>query len=139
MQNRIGYVLKRVQSGLRAEMDRALQAKGLTTPQYAVLSALERESGISNAELARRSFVTPQTMIRIVETLEKLRLIARQPHPTHGKVLTASLTAQGSRLVASCHAAVAAVEERMLQPLSAQERSKLRSLLERCASALDKK
>jgi DNA-binding MarR family transcriptional regulator len=55
MDDRIG---KRVQAGLRSGMDRALETKGLTTPQYAALSALERESGLSNAELARRSFVT---------------------------------------------------------------------------------
>jgi DNA-binding MarR family transcriptional regulator len=61
LDDRIGYLLKRVQAGLRAEMDEALEAKRLTTPQYAVLSALEREPGISNADLARRSFVTPHT------------------------------------------------------------------------------
>ena len=102
MDDRIGYLLKRVQAGLRWGMDRALETKGLTTSQYAVRSALERESGLSNAELARRSFVTPQTMIRIVENLEALHLIERQPHPTHGKVLTAFLTPEGARRVAAC-------------------------------------
>lgn len=137
MDDRIGYLLKRVQAGLRAAMDQALEAKGLTTPQYAVLSALEEESGISNAELARRSFVTPQTMIRIVENLESSKLIERQPHPTHGKVLTVSLTTEGARRVASCHAAIAAIEDRMLKDLGVRERSTLRSLLERCAASLD--
>ena len=137
MDERIGYLLKRAQAGLRSGMDEALATKGLTTPQYAVLSALEREPGISNAELARRSFVTPQTMIRIVEHLETLQLIARQPHPTHGRVLTASLTPKGARLVASCHAAAEAVEARMLRGLGARERATLQSLLERCATALD--
>ncbi|MGA9524034.1 MAG: MarR family transcriptional regulator [Myxococcaceae bacterium] len=118
-------------------MDEALAAKGLTTPQYAVLSALEREPGISNAELARRSFVTPQTMIRIVDNLESLRLIARKPHPTHGKVLMANLTPEGARLVKSCHSTVEAVETRMLRGLKASERSTLQSLLERCAAAIE--
>ena len=137
MDDRIGYLLKRVQAGLRAGMDEALAAKGLTTPQYAVLSALEREPGISNAELARRSFVTPQTMIRIVDNLESLRLIARKPHPTHGKVLMANLTPEGARLVKSCHSTVEAVETRMLRGLKASERSTLQSLLERCAAAIE--
>jgi hypothetical protein len=68
--DRIGYLLKRVQFRLRSQMDKVLESKGLTTPQYAVLSFLEHEPGASSAELARRSFVTPQTMIRIVENLE---------------------------------------------------------------------
>lgn len=137
MDERVGYLLKRVQAALRGGMDHALEAKGLTTPQYAVLSALEQEPEISSAELARRSFVTPQTMIRIVEILESLRLIRRKAHPTHGRVLMASLTPEGARLVTSCHAAVKAVEERMLRGLTAGERSALRALLARCAKALE--
>ncbi len=133
----IGFLLRRAQATLRSEMDDALEANGLTTPQYAVLTALEREPGISNAELARRAFVTPQTMIRIVEKLEALRFIVRQSHATHGKILAASLTAQGARLVASCHAAVDAVEARMLRSMDARERAILQSLLKRCAEALE--
>jgi len=118
-------------------MDAALEAKGLTTPQYAVLSALELEPGISNAELARRSFVTPQTMIRIVGNLESLGLISRTAHPTHGKVLMATLTLEGARLVSSCHAEVTAVETRMLRRLGASERTTLQKLLEQCVAALE--
>lgn len=137
MDLRIGYLLKRVQGALRSEMDDVLEQKGLTTPQYAVLTALEAEPGISNAELARRSFVTPQTMIRIVENLEKSRFIERTPHPVHGKILTATLTREGARRVAACHAAVNAVEERMLGRLKDRERATLRKLLESCAAALE--
>src|ERR1700722_9693573 len=92
--DRIGYLLKRVQHSLRSRMDKVLESKGLTTPQYAVLSFLENEPGASSAELARRSFVTPQTMIRIVENLETLGLIRREPHPTHGRGLAAGCRAQ---------------------------------------------
>ena len=56
---KIGYQLKRLQSLLRARMDAALDERGLTTPQYAALSAIEAAPGLSNAALARRSFVTP--------------------------------------------------------------------------------
>jgi DNA-binding MarR family transcriptional regulator len=76
-------------------------------------------------------------MIRIVENLEKLKLIDRQPHQVHGKILTTSLTASGARRVADCHAAVQAVEERMLKWLGASERANLRRLLGMCADALD--
>lgn len=134
----MGYLLKRAQSSLRAHMDRALEEKGLTTPQYAVLAALEEQPGISSAELARRSFVTPQTMIRIVENLEELALIKREPHPVHGKILTIRLTASGARRVADCHAAVLAVEKRMLSGMNTNERAALRRLLETCASSLER-
>jgi DNA-binding MarR family transcriptional regulator len=136
MDDRIGYMLKRVQAALRARMDQVLGPRGLTAPQYAVLSALEREPGISNAELARRAFVTPQTMVRIVEHLEALGLVARHAHPSHGRIRPASLTRQGEKRVAGCHAGVAGLEQEMLADLGPEQRRQLLDLLVKCAVAL---
>ena len=58
-------------------MDRALVELNLTTPQYSVLSELHEFPGLSNADLARKSFVTPQTMNLIVQNLEARELIGR--------------------------------------------------------------
>jgi DNA-binding MarR family transcriptional regulator len=44
----------------------------LTTPQYAVLAFLEVEAGDSNAALARRVFVTPQTIQAILGFVDKV-------------------------------------------------------------------
>ena len=129
-------MLKRVQASLRTRTDQALGQRGLTTPQYAVLAALEREAGISNAELARRAFVTPQTMVRIVETLEARGLVSRHPHPSHGRIRPASLTPRGARLVAGCHAVVVGMEQRMLADLGPEQRRQLLDLLVTCAVAL---
>jgi DNA-binding MarR family transcriptional regulator len=132
----VGYRLKRAQHALRAEMDRTLQPYGLTTPQYVVLAALESYPGMSNAQLARRSFVTPQTMVRIVAGLTKRGLVARKAYPTHGRVLPADLTAQGLRKVRACHTKVTEVEYRLLAPFSQEERRTLARLLQECAEAL---
>lgn len=137
MDDRVGYVLKKVQAVLRARMDEVLEDRGLTMPQYAALSALEQDPGISNAELARRSFVTPQTMIRIIGNLEAMGLVAREPHPTHGRVLLTTLTAKGKKLVGSCHQGALAVETRMLRSLSARERAHFLKMLERCFRSLE--
>ena len=133
---RAGYLVKRVQVALRSAMDRALLSDDLTTPQYAVLSALQKAPGLSNAELARRSFVTPQTMIRIVASLEDKGLVTRVEHPWHGRILEASLTAAGEKTVNACHQRVKRVENRMEGDLSETERRTLADLLERCAVAL---
>jgi len=101
-----------------------------------VLSWLERQPGISSAELSRRSFVTPQTMIRIVENLVTLGLIHREPHPTHGRILVTSLTRKGETVVAACHAEVNAVENQLLHGLTKHERVELRGLLLRCIAAI---
>ena len=72
-----GYILKRTQLALRGAMDDALVTVNLTTPQYAALSELSEEQGLSNAELARRCFVTPQTMHQILRGLERTSSFTR--------------------------------------------------------------
>jgi DNA-binding MarR family transcriptional regulator len=95
----MGYAVKRLQQALRARMDGVLARHALTTPQYAVLALLGERPGISNADLARLSFVTPPTMIRIVTTLEDLGLVVRVDRPTEGRARAAQLTAEGQRRV----------------------------------------
>ncbi len=117
-------------------MDHALASAGLTTPQYAVLAALERAPGLSNADLARVSFVTPQTMMRILAGLEEKGLVQRTEHPSHGRILEATLTPRGTRVVEASHQLVLRVEHKMLSPLAGAERVSLASFLDRCANAL---
>lgn len=137
MERRVGYELKRAQQALRARMDEALRGRGMTTPQYAALSALEREDGLSNAELARRSFVTPQTMNGIVANLEAARLVQRRPHLEHGRIRQIFLTDPGRSVVRSAHPVVTEIERRMLAPLVDDERSRLLTALRACALALE--
>jgi DNA-binding MarR family transcriptional regulator len=122
LEGRIGYQLKRAEHALRVEMDGVLRGLGLTTPQYAVLSVLDDEPGLSGAALARRCFVTPQTMNQIVAKLEKEALISRRDHPEHGRIRQAYLTERGEELVSRAHRDVEDVEERMLAGFDADER-----------------
>ncbi len=96
------------------KLDKALRELGLTTPQYATLSALEESPGLSGAALARHSFVTPPTMNGIVTNLETTGLVVRRSHPKHGRVLQAYLTEEGVGLVVQAHRVVEAIEERIL-------------------------
>ena len=136
LESRVGYELKRVQHDLRLGMDGTLKELGVTTPQYAALSVLAEEPGLSNAALARRSFVTPQTMNQIMVRLEAARLVERHAHPEHGRVLQAYLTEEGKRLRQKCAGRVDAIEGLMVSGLSDEERSNLLGLLRRCSAAL---
>ncbi len=137
VESRVGYQMKRAQHTLRVEVDKALREVGMTTAQYAALSALEAAPGLSGAELARRSFVTPQTMNVILTKLEAAGLVVRRPHPEHGRVLQAYLTEIGENSVARAHGLVEAVEGRMLDRLSQDDRRRLSEALRSCADALE--
>jgi DNA-binding MarR family transcriptional regulator len=136
-EGRVGYQMKRAEHALRLEMDGALRDLGLTTPQYAALSVLEATPGLSGAALARRCFVTPQTMNQILVTLEEGRLVVRRSHPEHGRILQAYLTSRGEGLLARAHRLVEAIERRMLTGLGRKEQLRLLDTLRGCADALD--
>jgi len=129
-------VLKRAQYPLRQAMDDRLADAALTTPQYAALTALEREEGLSNAELARRCFVTPQTMHSIVTRLEEEGLLRRTPHPNHGRIQRLHLTDEGQTRLDQAHEIVEAIEDRMTEGISQEEVEQAKRILIECAQAL---
>ena len=92
---------------------------------------------MSGAELARRGFVTPQTMNAFVVNLENAGLVVRRPHPEHGRVLQAYLTEAGEELVSGAHGVVEAIEQRMLKELDQDDRLRLFEALRSCADALE--
>jgi DNA-binding MarR family transcriptional regulator len=134
--SRVGYLIKRAQTVLHDAMLDALSAPDLTVTQFAVLTALDDEPGLSNADLARRAFVTPQSMHAVLQELERRTLVVRRTHPQHQRVLQAALTEAGRRTLRSAADAVNTVEEHMLRNLSEPARSKLASALSSCIDAL---
>jgi DNA-binding MarR family transcriptional regulator len=135
-ERRVGYLIKRAQQALRNAMDQALREYRVTTPQYAVLTFLAEEPGLSSAELARRAFVTPQTMNEVLAKLEVDGLVARAADPRHSRILRTRLTAAGARILAACHERVDAIEAQMVSALDAEEQERLAETLERCVEAL---
>src|ERR1700744_3945121 len=82
----IGYLLRQAYAIHRLHMERALAEFGLTPPQFSVLTMLNAYPGISNADVARLSWLTPQTVSVIATNLEKLGAIGRRPHSIHGRI-----------------------------------------------------
>jgi DNA-binding MarR family transcriptional regulator len=134
--SRVGYLIKRAQTVLHDAMTEALHSLDLTVTQFAVLTALDDEPGLSNADLARRAFVTPQSMHAVLQELERRQLVVRRTHPQHQRVLQAALTEVGRRTLRSAAKAINAVEEQMLRNLSIPSRTKLASSLASCIETL---
>ena len=109
----------------------------LKRSQYAALAALEREAGLSNADLARRCFVTPQTMHQILLGLERSKLLERTNHPEHGRVQTTALTVKGHTLLIQAHKRVLSVETKMLKGFTTRERNETKQKLIRLSENLE--
>jgi DNA-binding MarR family transcriptional regulator len=136
VEERVGYLLKMTQQALHGAMERALRGVGLTVSEYAALSLLAEHPDLSNAELARQSFVTPQTMNELLRKLETRGLIERRAHAAHARILPARLTSPGQALLAAGHERVRCIESRMVAGLAPGERAQLRAALRRCRAAL---
>jgi DNA-binding MarR family transcriptional regulator len=136
LRDRPGYLIKQAQAALHAEMARALHEHGVTLAQFAVLVVLAEEPGLSNAELARRAFITPQSMGENLRELEQRHWISRRRHPAHSRILQTELTDQGRKTLQACEAEVLAIEERMLAGLGSDQRRQLATVLQACVAAL---
>jgi DNA-binding MarR family transcriptional regulator len=118
-------------------MESALRNHGLTGAQYAVLSVLARDRGLSGADLARACNTTPQAMNGVLATLERNGLIERHPHPTHGRVLQVDLTREGERRLKAATPAVRALEKAIEGDLRPDQITAFKAWLVASAERLD--
>ena len=130
------YLVKQLELAVRTRLDAVVSAEGLTVPQYTALTVLERTPGLTAADLARNSFVRPQTMAEVITELEQRGLISRTPDPRNQRRYLATLTEAGAALLESVRPAVTAVEAGMTERLSGVEVADLRRLLRACRETL---
>lgn len=131
---RLIYAVGRFHTALRSELSRALREHELTVPQFTTLSVLSRRSGLSNAQLARRSFVTPQAMNQVLASLEAKGLVSRQVSPgagarAHHRARGATLTPRGRTLAKRTEALVDEIEETAFSGITPEQRLELSALL----------
>jgi DNA-binding MarR family transcriptional regulator len=133
----VGYVLKNAQSLLHLRMEEALKPLQLTVSHYSSLYRLRLEPGISAAALARRTFVTRQSMNVMLQQLIDRDLVARPRRADSGRALPTVLTPAGNDLLDAAQKLVSQVEQRMLSGMTPNERAALAGGLAACVSALD--
>ena len=135
---RLAYRVKVAHAAVRGAMDRALREYDLTVPQYACLELLEQQPGLSNAELARATFVTRQSTNVVLRGLQDAGLITRPTATDHGRALPAHLTEQGCRQLARARDAVYAIDQRVTDAVPKERLPALLADLDRMAAALER-
>ncbi|MFH8220963.1 MarR family winged helix-turn-helix transcriptional regulator [Streptomyces sp. NPDC018057] len=133
----VGYRLKRAAAALRGAMDKALREHGLTVPQYSCLELLDQRPGLSNADLARGTFVTRQSANVVLRGLSEAGLITRAATTDHGRALPVHLTPAGQQRLHAARGAVYAVEKRMIGHVPEDRLTALLADLDAMTDALD--
>ena len=92
----------------------------------------------SGADLARAINITPQAMNGVLATLEREALIERHPHPTHGRILQATLTSEGQRRLDAANPAVRALERAIERDFTPDEIATIKTWLVTGAQRLER-
>lgn len=125
----LGYLVRQAYAAVRGAMDEALADLEVTPPQFAVLTMVVNYPGVSGAELARLTFLTPQTINVIVRNLVRAELVEKSADAVHGRILRLHATGRGEALLKRCRARVMEVEERLSVLLGRDEERVVRRWL----------
>ncbi len=98
-------------------------------PSHSAVFAQIRPEGSRLTELARGANMTPQAMGELVDELEELGYLERQPDPTDRRAKLILLTDRGRACVAAGVATIQGIEERIEAILGARGHAELRRLL----------
>ena len=135
----IPYLLKSLHHFLRQTVDEMFRRErfGMSFAHFATLYTLDSEPGVAGAEMARRGFVTAQTMNTILRRLEKDGDIERRPHPANARADSWYITKSGQVRLKRAKRICDGVWRRLLSTLKSAEITQLQNLLERCIGGLD--
>jgi DNA-binding MarR family transcriptional regulator len=125
------YLLAQANAAVRLALDRAFADLNVTVPQFAVLTMIDAYPGVSGADLARLTLLTPQTINVIVKNLERDGLIIKTPDDVHGRVIRIETTARGRALRSKCRSRADAFEKTLAKDLSDAEQRTIRRWLVR--------
>lgn len=130
------YLIKQVELAVRSHLDEAVAGHGITSLQYTALTVLERHPGMTSSELARNSFVRPQTMAQMVTYLVERGLVRREPDARSRRQLLVFLAAEGQALLDELREPVRDIERRMVSGLDDADAQRLGEALRACRVAL---
>lgn len=104
-------------------------------PKHSAVFAQINPGGSRLTELAGRANITPQAMGELVDELEELGYVTRQPDPTDRRAKLIVLTANGRAAVEAGRETIVGLENRITAILGEEGHKSLRKML---ADLLDK-
>ena len=129
IEDSLGYLLNRTARLMANELAERLRPAGVAIGQWAVLLFLWARDGLSQAELSRLVAIEPPTMVRTLDRMVRDGLVTRMPDSDDGRLSRIHLTERGWSLRDELVPLAMAVNDAILQRLTANEGRTLRRLL----------
>ena len=126
---------------LARDVEKLLAAHGLTSPQYNALRILRGAArstpggGLPCSEVGARMVTRDPDMTRLLDRLEKSRLISRARDGNDRRVVNVRITTEGQRVLAALDKPVSELHARQGRVLTRAEIRRLIALLEKLREA----
>ncbi len=125
--------LFRTTEALSRPLVELLKTVDLSPPQYNVLRILRGSpEGLTCGEIAKRMITHDPDITRLLDRMEKRRLISRGRDEQDRRVVLARITADGLHVLAGLDQPIRDLHRRLLGHLGPQRLRALRTLLEAC-------
>ena len=139
LEDSFGYLINIAAQRLKYELHQTFQERGydVTPEQWVVLNRLWEQDGLSQVELGERTFKDKPSTTRILNLLEKKRLVVRRPDENDGRVLRVYLTKSGWEIKEKLVSCAEAVLQKGSRDLTKEEITQFKLLLNKLLRNLE--
>lgn len=129
VEDQVGFLLRRANQRHIALFADAMAEAELTPPQFTALVKVSEMGRVTQNHLGRLTAMDPATIQGVVRRLMERDLVSRTTDPLDRRTIVLAPTPAGLALVAEAVVAGRRITEATLEPLTAEERRLLLSLL----------
>jgi len=125
----LGYALRQAQLTVFKHFAATVGELDVTPGLFGTLVLIDRNSGMSQSDLARALSLDRSTMVAVIDHLERRRLVQRRKDPKDRRRHALHLTADGQRFLADARRRVREHEAMIAEGLDEAEKAQLFALL----------
>ncbi len=139
LQDVLFYSLESASKAYRRFAQDRLYAAGIdiTIDQWLVLKTIHESPDVTLQQVGTAVFKDFASVTRIVQLLERKRLLRRKPHPSDGRRSELALTSSGESVIRTMEPIAQANRKQALDGINAEEIAWLRAVLKRITENCD--
>ena len=120
-QESLGFLVADVARIMRKAFQQRLQGSALTLAEARALVYVSRHEGVRQVDLADMLEVQPITLARLIDKLQKARLVERRADPSDRRAYQIFLTAAAAPQLAAIERVAAAIRAGAMRDISKQQ------------------
>ena len=125
------YLLNRAGARIADAFSKDVRRLGATLQMWRVLAVLRERNGSRMGDLSETTSIEVSTLTRLVDSMEKKKLVARRRDPVDARAIVLHATPAGQRLTLRILPIVERYEKVALQGFDAREAERLKAALRR--------